>query len=276
METESDDADSSESLFPEPVILPWQSFEQEVAEYIKTQFDSDTLGLRQELVKVTPRKALFSKARESDIIFDVVVEVFPPGNPTDAIIIWLWECKDYPNRRVTVDEVEELQEKRTQVGAHKATIVTRLGFQGGAIRLAKSYHIGLMTLYRKRAFAIAFSQDAGIIPWDPVTGRIILKQQSCQPVGRQTQRLVAGRLKHSVPGAGDPENERSAGDARPFAGHRHEQLSHLRRLQSKAVDAQAGDLPLKEFESRRLLPGKTAALDPTEAGFPVRRACDVL
>jgi hypothetical protein len=168
MEPERDDDDSIESLFPEPTTLPWQSFEREVAEYIVQEIDEGRIGLHEQLVKVTPKRALHSKARESDIIFDVVVELFPPENTTDPFIVWLWECKDYPDRKVSVDEVEELQEKRNQVGAHKATIVTRLGFQLGAIRLAKSYRIGLMTLYKKRAWAVAFSQDAGIIPWDTV------------------------------------------------------------------------------------------------------------
>ena len=74
--------------------------------------------------------------------------------------IWIIECKDYPDRRVGVDEVEEFSSKLGQVAAHKGTIVTRKGFQSGAISLATSYKIGLMTLSKSIAVSICASQDA--------------------------------------------------------------------------------------------------------------------
>ena len=49
-------------------------------------------------------------------------------------------------------------------------MVTRLGFQAGAIAFAKSRGIGLMTLRKERVRALALSQDAGIIESDEIIG----------------------------------------------------------------------------------------------------------
>lgn len=153
-----------------PVPVPWKAFEDEVATYITKMLASGALGLDGGLTRVTPKGALFSKDRSSDIIFDVVVELFAASNPKEPILVWLWECKDYPDRPVKVDEVEEFHSKLTQVAAHKGTIVTRLGFQAAAISFAKSRGIGLMTLNKEKQFALAMSQDAGFMEFDEIVG----------------------------------------------------------------------------------------------------------
>ncbi len=59
-----------------------------------------------------------------------------------------------------MDEVEEFHDKMRQVGAHKGTIVTRLGFQSSAITYAKSHRIGLMVLQKEKMRVLALAQDA--------------------------------------------------------------------------------------------------------------------
>ncbi len=103
-----------------------------------------------------------------------MLEAYAAFNHTEPVLIWLWECKDYPNRKVKVDEIEELHSKKMQVGAHKATVVTRNGFQSSAVAFAKSNGIGLMTLNREMQFALCMSQDAGIVELDEIVGAYCL------------------------------------------------------------------------------------------------------
>jgi hypothetical protein len=157
------DGDSSDDFWKDhqPETLPWQNFEEEVAQYLERnchQLGVDGTGTR---VRRKPR--YYSKARESDIQFDASLEIYSSLKPERPCIIWLWECKDYPNHKVGVEEVEEFHHKLLQVGAHKGTIVTRLGFQEGAMTLAKTHGIGLMTLIKEKAWAFGMSQDAGFL-----------------------------------------------------------------------------------------------------------------
>lgn len=149
-----------ELMSPKP--LPWERFEDEVAAHIKREIAEYSLGLQETHCKVYQRKPYYSKTRESDIVFDVAIEVLPTPDAPTPLLIWVWECKDYPARTVSVDEVEEFAEKLRQVGAHKGTIATRKGFQSGAETVAKSYRIGLTVLNKERHCIVQFSQDAGI------------------------------------------------------------------------------------------------------------------
>lgn len=145
-----------------PKILPWQHFEDEVAYYVQTQVESGSLAIIPSTAQVRKKPRYFSRERADNIEFDISIEVrLSPaaGNPT---FIWLWECKDYPTSNVPVDDVEELDSKMRQVGAHKATVVTRKGFAKGALSFAKSRRISLMTLVKKEVKVMCFSRDGGV------------------------------------------------------------------------------------------------------------------
>ena len=89
-------------------------------------------------------KAYFSKDRDSDIVFDIVIEVRRP-DASEPWLVWIWECKDEA-RPVAVDEVEEFASKLQQIAVHgvKGTIASRNGFQQSAVKYAKSKRIGLL------------------------------------------------------------------------------------------------------------------------------------
>jgi hypothetical protein len=147
------------------------------------------------MAKVTSKRPIYSPRRKANIIFDVVLEFLVPGHESEPVLLWLWECKDYPDRRVTVDEVEEFQQKRSQVDAHKGTIVTRLGFQRGAIEVAKSYRIQLMTLNYQRDYIIALSQDAGILARDNVYASYCLGSDGAEIEGRELDDVIHDELE---------------------------------------------------------------------------------
>lgn len=96
------------------------------------------------------KRAYPSKDRGSDIIFDVVVEAFQPS-AAEPSARWIWECKDYPDRRVKVDEVEEFYAKIDQIGPMNviATMVTKTGFQEAAFNYAVSRRISLYVVEKR-------------------------------------------------------------------------------------------------------------------------------
>lgn len=152
-----------------PKLAPWERFEAEVATYVEEQMHFGRLGLQRGMAILCRRPRYYSKQRESDITFDVSIEVFPSAEKTGKpFLIWIWECKDYPSKRVSVDEIEEFHHKLHQVGAHKGTVVTRHGFQSAAINLARSCGIGLMILLKEKHFVIQMSHDGGLIERDVV------------------------------------------------------------------------------------------------------------
>jgi hypothetical protein len=153
--------DIEEALRPKSV--PWRNFEQEVAEYIEKSLSLYSLGIRPDRAKVHRAQKYYSKEREGDVTFDVALEVFSSESDTTPVLKWVWECKDYPTHKVSVNEIEVFADQMRQVGAHKGTMVTRMGYQEGAINLATSRGIGLMVLRKEEQFYLAFSQDAGIM-----------------------------------------------------------------------------------------------------------------
>src|SRR5439155_14206767 len=70
---------------------------------------------------------------------------------SDPFLIWLWECKDKNKRKVDVGEVRELNSKLHEIGVSRAvgSLVTTIGFQPGAIDLAKRLGISLYLLKKK-------------------------------------------------------------------------------------------------------------------------------
>jgi len=123
-----------------------QSFEQEVEDYLNRALRKGDLGIDPDHAQVFRHKGYYSSLRDKPITVDVSLELCRPG-ATEPYFIWIWECKGYA-RPVPVDDVEEFHAKLEQLGMHriKGTIACRNGFQEGAIRVARSWGIGLVRL----------------------------------------------------------------------------------------------------------------------------------
>ena len=72
-----------------------------------------------------------------DVSFELELHAFT--------VLCLAECKWY-NHKVDVSEVEEFRTKMDDIGAHKGLIFTTVGFQKGAIEVARAYGISLARL----------------------------------------------------------------------------------------------------------------------------------
>lgn len=139
--------------------IAWQNFELEVYEHMKKKVAGYKSTLSPRSAEVYHKKGYFSKDRNSEIIFDVSMEEFEAG-ASQFSFLHLFECKDYPNRKVKVDEVEEFWSKMQQVAAHKGHIFTRVGFESGCIEFAKSKRIGLSVLSKGIEERIAYAKTA--------------------------------------------------------------------------------------------------------------------
>jgi hypothetical protein len=142
--------------------LPWEDFEQEVAARITREVEFYRTSINPRMARVRHRPAYLSRDRGANIVFDVAVEAWEDGT-TEPSLIWVIECKDYPNRRVDVGEVEEFAQKLDQIAAMrvKGTMITRLGFQEAALRFAAARGISLFTLGKELVRILHFDAYSG-------------------------------------------------------------------------------------------------------------------
>ena len=141
----------------------WQNFETEVAEAFGREVAQFRTALNPRLATVRRKPGYYSRDRDGNIVFDVAVEVCEPG-ATEPSLRWVIECKDFPRRKVTVDDVEEFIQKLDQVGIGniRGSMVTRVGYQEAAFRLANSRRIGLYTLNKELLRVTAYSSRPSV------------------------------------------------------------------------------------------------------------------
>lgn len=123
-----------------------ESFELEVKELLEAALYHGELGLSSKCARVFHRKPYYSRDRNSQITFDVSLEL-RRQKADEPYLIWIWECKDY-RKAVPVDDIEEFHAKLEQIGVHKTkgTVACRNGFQKSAVEIAKAKGIGLVRL----------------------------------------------------------------------------------------------------------------------------------
>jgi hypothetical protein len=120
-------------------------FESFVFDLVKRCIRKGNYGLRVRNCRVFRAKRYSAPNRGpgGTIQTDVSVEVFHRG-ASHPWLLWVWECKDYKGQ-VPVSDVEEFHAKLEQLGSDrtKGTIISRNGFQRGAVEYARAHGIGL-------------------------------------------------------------------------------------------------------------------------------------
>lgn len=126
--------------------------EQAMHSLLKTEIDADRFWAKKANCKLYTKKGYYSKDRQSDIIFDVSIEIFLPGATSFSTVV-LIECKNYTHP-VPVDDVEEFFSKVQQVAAAnaKAVMASTAAFQSGTLNFAKSKGIGLIRYFDESNF----------------------------------------------------------------------------------------------------------------------------
>ena len=121
--------------------------EEKIFKLLKREISRGNFFAHKDNCKIFLKKGYYSRDREKDIIFDIAIEVYLPGQTTYSLLI-LVECKNY-EKSVPVDDAEEFYQKVQQVaGANgKAIIAAKNSFQEGAIKFSKSKGIGLLRYF---------------------------------------------------------------------------------------------------------------------------------
>jgi hypothetical protein len=131
----------------------WRCFEDEVYEAVKKALSAGYFPFDE---KAKPRRGAEYPGITpgSTIKIEVSVDAYRE-NATEPCAIWLWECKRKGNRKVEGAAVRELYSKILEIGAARAngSLVTTIGFQRGAIDLAKNIGISLYLLKKKKLVA---------------------------------------------------------------------------------------------------------------------------
>lgn len=123
--------------------------ETQIYELFKSEIHMGNFLAKKEYCKIFTKKGYYSKDREKDIIFDVSIEIYLPGQK-DFSILFIIECKNY-NHPVPVDDAEEFFAKIQQIsGANvKGVIASTNSFQNGTFKFSKSKGIGLLRYFTK-------------------------------------------------------------------------------------------------------------------------------
>lgn len=117
-------------------------FEKKVFDYFQTEINEDRFYAKKEFCRIYSKKGYYSKDRLKDIIFDIAIEIYLPGQKKYSMLIII-ECKSYTHK-VPVDDIEELYAKVQQVSGAKAILVSSNSFQEGTFNFANSKSIGLL------------------------------------------------------------------------------------------------------------------------------------
>lgn len=120
-------------------------FEEKAKQIITTAINEGQLGLIPTCCKVFAKRGYFSRDRNSNIVFDLSIEVWPEGAER-CHLLYLIECKDYSNHSVPVDDLEEFTSKISQVAGYKAkgVFITTAKLQEAAFNFAKSKDLMLI------------------------------------------------------------------------------------------------------------------------------------
>jgi Zn-dependent peptidase ImmA (M78 family) len=90
------------------------------------------------------KKKYYSRDREGDVEFDIVIELYGVGRPSPHTTI-VFECKNY-GKSVPEVYVREFSDKLKEIfpNAHKGVLVTSSRLQSGARKLAESRKLGIV------------------------------------------------------------------------------------------------------------------------------------
>lgn len=118
-------------------------YENFAFDYFTALIEQRYFGFPPEQCLLTPQKPFYSKDREKNIFFDLVLEIFLPYQ-SEAFLIFVIECKNY-NHKVPVDDIEEFASKIDQIRFLKISpiCITTIGFQSGSLTFAKNRGITL-------------------------------------------------------------------------------------------------------------------------------------
>lgn len=119
-------------------------FENRSFEIINRVIQSGQLGSTAEYLRIFRKKGYYSHIRKKEIIFDLTIEVWPPGADR-YVLLYVIECKSYKTR-VPVNKVEDFHSKLTGlINVNiKGIFISNSPIQQGGYNHAES--VGMMVI----------------------------------------------------------------------------------------------------------------------------------
>lgn len=146
----------------------WEHFEDEVAAYIERELDRGNLGfLPKRAQMVRPAKY---KARDTGetVTFELAIELMEPGNPNPTQV-WIWECKHYPHRKVPVKDLRKFADELGQLSLPvKGTVVTPVGYQNGARKIADARGVAIWTFQKRKHFRVGLHGQVQSVEYEDI------------------------------------------------------------------------------------------------------------
>ena len=151
----------------------WQCFEDDVFDAVKKAL-REKYRLPVDIGKPKFRRnAEYVGSSKNQYKIEISVEFFRSG-AEEPYWIWLWECKQKGKRKVELGDVAELSEKLSDIGKSRCmgSIVTTVGYQKGAVRLAEQHGITLCLLSNGLEYVTRFGKN------EPTTSRPVIYVES--------------------------------------------------------------------------------------------------
>lgn len=126
--------------------------EKSIFNLFREEIEQGRFFAKPECCKLHQKKGYYSKDRQSDIIFDVSIEIYLPGASEYSMLV-LIECKNSTGT-IQVDDVEEFFSKTQQIsgGNIKGVVASTNSFQRGALNFAQAKGFGLLRYYDRSNF----------------------------------------------------------------------------------------------------------------------------
>lgn len=139
------------------------ALEDRIADLLQSEIDAGNFWAKRECCTLYRKRGYYSSDRESNIVFDIAIEIRLPGEQDVSLVI-LVECKNY-SHPVPVDDVEEFYEKIEQVtGANvKGILATRSALQKGAFTFAKSKRLAVIRYFDGSQFKWQLKRSASAV-----------------------------------------------------------------------------------------------------------------
>jgi len=182
-------------------------FERRGLEIITRVIGEEQLGHTAKFLKVIPQAAYYSPKRKKNVVFDMVIEVWPPG-ATRYTIIYIIECKNY-QKRVPVKEIKSFLFDVHEIGFAnaKGIFISNSPLQEAAYNIAES--TGMMVIegesadnYKIVLYKSNRNRDTAKIPFIEGTLDSTLIDTGVTLLEKQIDEQLWNALQESV----DPSN----------------------------------------------------------------------
>ncbi|WBA42888.1 ImmA/IrrE family metallo-endopeptidase [Hymenobacter canadensis] len=122
------------------------AFEERALRVVETMIEEKRIAVMADAYKIKNKEPYYSHDRKGNIIFDLTIEVQPPGADKYSLI-YIIECKDYKTP-ISIDRLEAFCKKIEQVAPRnsKAIFITTSRFQKSAHNFAESQGIMLISV----------------------------------------------------------------------------------------------------------------------------------